>query len=96
MSSEIIQIPQWVRNNVKGYAEGQLDDEKFLVGIEYLIDNGFLIISELPQQTINRETEIPDWIKNNALWWSENQISDDEFINAMKFLIDNQIINTQI
>ena len=93
---EIIQIPQWVRNNVKGYAEGQLNDERFLVGIEYLIDNGFLIISELPQQTINRETEIPDWIKNNALWWSENQISDDEFINAMKFLIDNQIINTQI
>ncbi len=93
---QISQIPQWVRNNVKGYGEGHLDDERFLVGIKYLIDNELLIISDLHPQTINRETEIPDWVKNNALWWSENQISDDEFINAMKFLIDNQIINTQI
>jgi len=92
---QISQIPQWVKSNAKGYGEGQLDDERFLVGIKHLIDNELLIISDLPQQTINRETEIPGWVKNNALWWSENQISDYEFIDAMKFLIENQIINTQ-
>ena len=89
------QIPQWVRNNVKGYGEGQLDDEKLLVGIKYLIEKELLVISDLPQQTIIQESEIPDWVKNNALWWSENKISDEEFLNGMQYLIENQIIDIQ-
>jgi len=93
-------IPDWVRNNVKGYGYGQLDNNEqletyFLLGLEYLVENGVLMISDLPEETKNQEYKIPDWVKNNALWWSENKISDEEFLNGMQYLIENQIIDIQ-
>lgn len=86
------QIPQWLKNNVKWYAEGQMMDRDFVLVIKYLIEKGLMDIPDWTEQTQNQEFEIPDWIKNNAKWWSENQISDDEFINGMQFLIENGII----
>ncbi len=94
------QIPQWVRDNAKGYGYGQLDDDKlletyFLAGIEYLVERGILTTSDLPEETKNQEYKIPDWVKNNAKWWSDNKISDEEFLNGMQYLIENQIIDAQ-
>ncbi|MEK0338270.1 MAG: peptidase, partial [Nitrosopumilus sp.] len=86
------QIPQWIKNNVKWYADGQMMDRDFVLVIKYLIEKGLMDIPDWTEQTQNQEFEIPDWIKNNAKWWSENQISDDEFINGMQFLIENGII----
>ncbi len=94
-----IKIPEWIRDNAKGYGNGQLDDSKqletfFLVGIEYLVEKGILTTPDLPEQTKNQEPKIPEWVKNNAKWWADKKISDDEFINGMQFLIKNQIIKT--
>jgi len=86
------EIPQWVRNDVSKYGNGQADDENLIAGIEYLIEERFMTAPDLPEQTQNQESKIPDWIRNNAKWWSENQISDYEFINGMQFLIENGII----
>jgi hypothetical protein len=96
---EIIQIPQWVRDNAKGYGNGQLDDHKlletyFLAGIEYLVEKGVLT-ADLAEETKNQEYKIPDWVKNNAKWWTDNKISDEEFLNGMQYLIENQIIDIQ-
>jgi len=94
-----IKIPEWVRDNAKGYGSGQLDDDKqletfFLTGIEYLVEKGLLTTPDLPEQTKNQEPKIPEWVKNNAKWWADKEISDEEFINGMQFLIKNQIIKT--
>jgi hypothetical protein len=85
-------IPSWVRNNVKGYGEGQLEDEKLIVGIEYLLKNGFINISDMPEQSKYEEYPIPEWIKDNAKWWSEGLISDNEYLNGMKYLIKTGLI----
>jgi hypothetical protein len=96
---EAPQIPQWVRDNAKGYGNGQLDDHKlletyFLAGIEYLVEKGVLT-ADLAEETKNQEYKIPDWVKNNAKWWTDNKISDEEFLNGMQYLIENQIIDIQ-
>ena len=93
------QIPQWVRDNAKGYGNGQLDDDNlletyFLAGIEYLVEKGVLT-TDLAEETKNQEYKIPDWVKNNAKWWTDNKISDEEFLNGMQYLIENQIIDIQ-
>ena len=91
-TTEQPKIPSWVKKNANGYGNGQLDDIFFILGIEYLIENGLIKIPDSPEETKNQETEIPDWIRNNATWWSEDQISDDEFINGIQFLIENRFI----
>ena len=78
----------------------QLDNNEqletyFLLGLEYLVEKGVLMISDLPEETKNQEYKIPDWVKNNAKWWSDNKISDEEFLNGMQYLIENQIIDIQ-
>ncbi len=85
---EQAKIPQWIKDNAKGYGSSLYDDTYFILGIEYLIEKRLLKIPDLPEET-KQETKIPDWMRNNAKWWSEGQISDDEFINGIQFLIKN-------
>jgi len=35
-------IPSWIKNNAEWWAAGQIDDETFVQGLEYLIKNGIL------------------------------------------------------
>ena len=39
-----INIPAWIKNNAKWWADGTINDEEFAKGIEYLITNGMLKI----------------------------------------------------
>lgn len=36
------QIPSWIKNNAKWWAEGQISDDEFLKGIQYLVSNGII------------------------------------------------------
>ncbi len=36
------EIPSWIKNNAGWWADGQIDDEAFVQGIQYLITNGIL------------------------------------------------------
>ena len=36
------QIPSWVKNNAKWWAEGLISDEDYVQGIEYLIKEGII------------------------------------------------------
>ena len=38
-------IPDWIKNNAKWWSEGTVDDQSFLNGIEYLIENGVINVS---------------------------------------------------
>ena len=38
------EIPSWIKNNAAWWADGQIDDNSFVQGIQYLIQNRILRI----------------------------------------------------
>ena len=44
-TASITEIPQWVKNNAERWADGQIDDNTFVSGIQWLITNGIMKIS---------------------------------------------------
>ena len=40
-----ISIPEWIKNNAGWWAEGQIDDNSFVKGIEYLVKVGIIQVS---------------------------------------------------
>jgi hypothetical protein len=86
-----ISIPEWIKNNAEWWVEGQIDDETFIQGIEYLIKNNIILIPKTQQETSD-DQEIPEWIKNNAEWWVEGQIDDKTFVQGLQYLIQHGIL----
>ena len=43
--SPVISIPDWIKNNAGWWADGQIDDNAFVSGIQWLISNGIMTIS---------------------------------------------------
>ena len=37
-------IPVWIKNNAGWWADGQIDDNSFVLGIQYLIKVGIIIV----------------------------------------------------
>ena len=84
-------IPDWIKQNAKWWSEGNLDDQTFVNGIQFLVKNQIIKVSSVSQSTDKNNT-IPKWIKNNAGWWSEGQISEDDFLRVIQYLTLNGII----
>ena len=38
------EIPSWVKNNAGWWADGTIDDQSFIAGLEFLISNGIIIV----------------------------------------------------
>ena len=76
----------------KWWADGQIDDNVFVGGIQFLIKEGIIQIQEASQSINGGSQEIPAWIKNNADWWSQGLISDDDFLKGVDFMVENGII----
>jgi hypothetical protein len=97
-SAQDAQIPNWIKNVAGWWAVGDISENEFLAGIEYLINNNIILIDFVPcnykiqNQTISPSKSVPDWIKNNASWWSDNLIDDTDFINGLQYLIEHKII----
>ena len=87
-----VAIPNWIKNNAAWWAEGQIDDDAFIQGIQFLIKESILKIPPTTQGSISGTSDIPNWIKNNAAWWAEGQIDDDAFIQGIQFLIKESIL----
>ena len=86
-------IPEWVKNNAKWWAAGQVDDSTFTQGIGFLIKEKIIGMDSLPEQSSDvAEQKVPDWIKNNAGWWADGMISEDDFIKGIKYLVEKRII----
>ena len=90
-STNTQEIPGWIKNNAKWWADGLLDDDSFISGIQFLINQEIITISAT-SQTDSGTDEIPSWIKNNAGWWAEDLINDDDFIKGITFLVEKGII----
>jgi hypothetical protein len=87
-------IPKWVKSNAEWWVDEQIDDEAFISGIQYLINNGIMYVPNA--EPVNSSvTEIPDWVKSNAEWWADDQISDDDFVKAMEWLVTNGVISIE-
>ena len=86
-------IPTWIKNNAGWWADGQIDDDSFVQGIQFLIKEGIMQIPPTSQGSANGSNEIPTWIKNNAGWWADGQIDDDSFVQGIQFLIKEGIMS---
>lgn len=104
-SESKVTIPDWIRNNAKWWAEGQIGDSDFTNGIQFMIKENIMVIPDLPEEVtqmelkdekramgMEREQNVPDWVRNNAGWWADGLISDDDFISGIKYLVEQGII----
>lgn len=87
-----ISIPDWIRNNAGWWADGQIDDNSFVQGIQYLIKEKIMKIPQTAQGTGTGANQIPEWIKNNAKWWADGSIDDSSFVQGIQYLIQNRIL----
>ena len=80
-------IPDWIKSNAGWWADGQIDDNSFVQGIQFLIKEGLMKIPATEQGSVSQDNQIPDWIKSNAGWWADGQIDDNSFVQGIQFLI---------
>jgi len=97
-------IPAWIKNNAGWWATDQIDDSAFLQGIQYLIQEGIMIIPttetsddsdaipDAGQRAHTVDQRVPAWIKNNAGWWATDQIDDSSFLQGIQYLVSIGII----
>ena len=85
--SDTSEIPVWIKNNAGWWAEGSIDDSSFVLGIQFLVQEGFMKIPTTSQGNGSESNEIPIWIKNNAGWWADGSIDDSSFVLGIQFLV---------
>jgi len=88
-------IPEWIKNNAGWWANGDIDDNSFVQGIQYLIKEEIMNIPPTTQGTNSGGNEIPEWIKNNAGWWANGDIDDNSFVLGLQFLIKEGIMRIE-
>ena len=88
-------IPTWIKNNASWWADGIIDDDSFVTGLEYLIENNILIVFSQTNSFDSNDSKIPTWIKNNASWWADGIIDDKSFLIGIEWLISNGIIGIE-
>lgn len=90
-SIEKEEIPTWLKSNAKWWGKYQISDREFVDGLQYLIQNNIITVSE-SNESFHHE-EIPTWVRNNARWWANDQISNEEFVRGIQFMVDSNIIH---
>jgi hypothetical protein len=90
-STQPTPIPSWIKNNAGWWADGSIDDNSFVQGIQYLIKEGIMKIPPTTQGSAT-SNKIPDWVKNNAGWWADGSIDDNSFVQGIQFLIKEGIM----
>jgi len=85
------EIPPWIKNNARFWADGGITDNDFVNGLQYLIEQGIMTIPET-ESGESTGAPIPDWIKNNAGWWADDLISDADFVTGIQYLITKGIM----
>ena len=89
------QVPSWIKNNAGWWADGIINDDSFITGLKYLIDNNVLSVSSQSDSFDSVENKIPSWIKNNAGWWADGTLSDNDFLVFVEWLVSNGIISIE-
>lgn len=87
-----IVIPFWIKDFAKYWYNGEISDNEFAKGIEFLIKENIIIVPESQSQDTTKTVKIPSWIKTSTGWWIEEKISDTEFAKSIEYLIKVGII----
>ena len=82
-------VPDWLKINVRAWVDKKTNDDTFLNGIQYLINEN-LIMPKI--QEGKSEKKLPSWIRNNADWWSSGLITQDDYLRGLEYLIEKGII----
>lgn len=45
LESSSNEIPAWIKNNAGWWADGSIDDNAFVQGIQFLIKNGIIVVN---------------------------------------------------
>ena len=86
-------IPSWVKTSAGWWADGMVDDDSFIQGIQYLIREGIIQIPPTDAGSGDGQSVIPSWVKTSAGWWADGQVDDDSFIQGIQYLIRQGIIS---
>ena len=84
-------IPDWIKDYARNWATGEISDKEFMIGLDFMIQNKIIIISDIDSTSFSTE-DIPSWFRNTSNWWATGLISQQEFINSIKYLIQEDII----
>ena len=90
MSKSVEKVPAWIKNNAGWWAEGTIDDDSFVQGIQFLIKEGIMEVDY--SDSSEKNDKIPDWVKHNAGWWAEGQITESDFLSGINHLVKSGII----
>ena len=90
-SENISKVPTWVKTNAGWWSDGLIDENTFITGIEFLIDEKIIHVESMSQKSEKPE-EVPTWVKNNAGWWADGTIDDNSFVQGIEFLVKQGII----
>ena len=85
-------IPNWIKTHAGWWVDGQINDSAYLLGIQYLIKEGIMVIPFTERSESAGSQEVPDWIKNSAEWWATDQIDDITYISGIQYLVSVGII----
>ncbi|MDC0041136.1 peptidase [Candidatus Nitrosopelagicus sp.] len=80
-------IPEWVKNTAGWWATNQIPDLAFVNGIEFLVKEKIIVVSDIEKDPSTPYEGIPEWLKTNAGWWAEGQIDDKTFATGIEYLI---------
>ncbi len=83
-------VPDWLKNNVRAWADKKTTDDTFLNGLQYLINQN--LISPSKVQADKSGKGVPSWIRKNADWWSNGLITQDDYLRGIEYLIEKGII----
>ena len=90
-SGKII-VPFWVRDFSKYWYNDEISDKEFAKGIEFLIKQNIIVVSQSSSQSTVDEVKIPNWVKTSTGWWIQGKTSDMEFAKSIEYLIKVGII----
>lgn len=87
-----IMIPFWVRDFSKYWYNDEISDKEFAKGIEFLIKENIIVVTQSASHGTVDEVKIPSWVKTSTGWWLQGKISDEEFAKSIEYLIKVGII----
>ena len=90
-SEPVTVIPDWIKVYAGWWADEQINDSAYLLGIQYLIEEGIMVIPST-EMSESSGSQVPVWIKNNAGWWASGQIDDITYVSGIQYLVKVGII----
>ena len=91
IDKSVEKVPSWIKNNAGWWADGSIDDQSFIQGIQFLIKEKIIDVDS--SVSSQNDDKIPSWIKNNAGWWADDQIPESDFLSGINHLVKTGIIS---